>query len=131
MKVRTIQPTGGVILSVLAVTVLLLRCNDVEKNPGPDDQVDKLHVLSRQFQCYMQIMTEVCQQNVAMERQLMLSHNTMTQDMSFIKQRLSGVTEFVQKKRRRKKQRRGVLYTGTQTGTQSCSVRSTPQECQN
>ena len=83
MKVRTIQPTGGVILSVLVVTVLLLRCNDVEKNPGPDDQVDKLHELSRQFQCYMQMMTEVRQQNVAMEKQLMLSHNTMTQGHVF------------------------------------------------
>ena len=72
----------------------LLRCNDVERNPGLDDQVDKLHELSRQFQCYMQITTEVRQQNVAMERQLTLSHNVMvTQDMSFIKQRLSGVTE--------------------------------------
>ena len=45
-------------------------------------------------------MTEVRQQNVAMERQLTLSHNAVTQDMSFIKQRLSGVTEFVQKNSR-------------------------------
>ena len=77
-----------------------LRCNDLERNPGLDDQVDKLHELSRQFQCYMQITTEVRQQNVAMERQLTLSHNVVTQDMSFIKQRLSGVTEFVQKNSR-------------------------------
>ena len=40
------------------------------RNPGPDDHADKLHELSRQFQCAMQIMTEARQQNVAMERQL-------------------------------------------------------------
>ena len=100
MKVRTIRPTRGVILSVLAVMIHLLRCNDVERNPGPDNHVDKRHELSRQFQCALQIMTEVRQQNVAVERQLTLSHNAVTQDMSFIKQRLSGVTEFVQKNSR-------------------------------
>ena len=38
----------------------------------------------RQFKSAMQIVTEVRQQNVATQRQLTLSHNAVTQDMSFI-----------------------------------------------
>ena len=67
--------------------ILLLRCNDVVRNPGPDGHTDsKCYELSRQLQSAMQIMTEVRHQNVIMERQLTLGHQAMTQDMSFIKQ---------------------------------------------
>lgn len=91
VSLRTKRMTRGVIglLSVLAVFILLLRCNDVERNPGPFDDDAKYQELSRQLQSAMQIMTEVRQQNIAMERQLTLSHYAIAQDMSFIKQRVS------------------------------------------
>ena len=69
MEVRGLRLTRGVILSVLVIIILQLRCNDVERNPGPDDHLDsKFCELSRQLQSAMQIMTEVRQQNVIMER---------------------------------------------------------------
>ena len=40
MKVGGMRPTRGGILSVLAITILLLRCSDVERNPELDDHVD-------------------------------------------------------------------------------------------
>ena len=69
----------------------------MERNPGSDDHVDstrpddhadsKLYKLSRQSESTMQITTEV-------------RHQSMTQDMSFIKQKLSRVTDFMQKNSR-------------------------------
>ena len=44
MKVRTIRLTRGVIRSVLAVTILLPRISEVERNPRPDDHADKIYV---------------------------------------------------------------------------------------
>ena len=73
MKVRTIRPTRAVRHTV-CVQLSRSLCHAAImwklRNPGPDGQVDKLHGLSKPFQCAMQIMTEVRRRNVAMERQL-------------------------------------------------------------
>jgi len=82
------RPSDLVLLFLTAA--LLLRAGDVEPNPGPNTEMDKL---SYQIQT---ILTTVSQQHAETQRQMSAHHYALSHEMSDIKQRVSYVSRSVQ-----------------------------------
>ena len=87
-----IRPSDFVLFFLTAS--LLLRCGDVEMNPGPDDE-QKLDILSQQMQSVLSTVTNVSKQNDGIQRQMEVNHYSICQEVREIKAHLGYVIKAV------------------------------------
>ena len=135
MKVRGIRPARGVILSVSSIMILLLRCNDVDRNP------DQMIMQTVNLINFPENYSPPCKSWLKSANKMSLWRDTRSSshDTRHVFHQAEAVLgdwlRAEKQQRHRTSQQRiaefGALHAGVQTGIQPSTSRYTPLECQN